>query len=100
MNQRGMIRHKCPVCKEYIFRDSSEIDFVHQCRKANGQRKTTRTDFDYIPMRINIKFDKAYFTNLGLNPYPKVRSEKEKKDSCYEEINVDTFIEFDEIEEE
>ena len=93
MMQTGMIRHKCPVCGEYFFTHAWEVDFVHKCVKSDHvTRMTTKTDFEKIPGRINIKFDKDYFTNLGMNPYPKKRREKEKKDSCYEEINVDTYI--------
>jgi len=97
---RGMIRHKCPVCGEYIFRHPWEVDTVHKCVKSDHvTRKTTKTEFSYIPSRTNIKFDKHFFANLGLNPYPKVRSESEKRKSCYYETNVDTFVNFDEVEE-
>jgi len=97
---RGMIRHKCPECGEYIFRHPWEIDTVHKCVKSDHvTRKTTRIQFDKIPGRINIKFDKDYFINLGLNPYPKLRSEGEKKKSAYEYVDVETYVEFDNLEE-
>ena len=96
----GMIRHKCPVCGEYIFSHSWDTDQVHKCvENDHVTRMTTRTEFEKIPSRINIKFDKDYFINLGLNPYPKLRKEKEKRESCFEATNVDTFIDFEDLEE-
>lgn len=93
MMQTGMIRHKCPTCGEYFFAQSWEVDYIHRCVKADHVTKmTTKTDFEKIPNRINIKFDKGFFTNLGLNPYPKKRRKKEKEDSCYEDVNVETYI--------
>ena len=94
-----MIRHKCPECGEYIFRHNWEIDTVHKCVKADHiTRKTTRTEFDKIPNRINIKFNKDYFSTLGIDPQ-KMRSKNERRKSCYEYVNVDTFIEFDDLKE-
>ena len=100
MTKRGMLRHKCPVCGEYIFREAHDVDFVHQCRNRDKTRMTTKTQFEKIPSRINLKFNQDDFVNLGLNPCPKLRSDKEKKDSCYNDQIVDTYIDYEGLEEE
>jgi len=96
----GMIRHRCPECGEIIFRHAYEVDTVHKCVKADHiTRKTTKTEFDKIPGKINIKFDKDYFVNLGLNPYPKLRRKGERRKSCFKTTEVNTYIKFDDLEE-
>lgn len=91
----GTQRTKCRVCGEYIFHQPWEVDRVHNCRNADGTRKTTKTQFNLIPGKVNLKIDVDHWNQLGANPLPYLRSEKEKKDSVHNEVTVETFVIFD-----
>ena len=75
---------KCTGCRKTYYLPEGLVDYICQCAKSNGERKTDD--------RQRLKYDDPQWNYLGINSDNHPKSDEEKKDEAFEENTpLDTY---------